>query len=175
MSHPSLPRNRQRNCPPARLLTCPHLLPRPRNASLLLPRPRPAPRGGSKALKSKAEEILLRSRQQLLKWGLSKFLTFESIRLHTPAGKQLRKSLKVLWDRNLCDTDFQKYLGTDVDEMKSLLAMDSVPAQKALQQAPDMSSEPASSAHAPKAQGKRSQPASLVPAPKGPQAKRGKK
>ena len=31
-------------------------------------------------MKSKAEEILLRSRQQLLKWGLSQFLTSESIR-----------------------------------------------------------------------------------------------
>ena len=51
------------------------------------------------ALKSTADEILLRSRQQLLKWGLSKFLTFESIRLPTPAGKQLRKSLKVLWGK----------------------------------------------------------------------------
>ena len=51
------------------------------------------------ALKSTADEILLRSRQQLLKWGLSKFLTFESIRLPTPAGKQLRKSLNVLWGK----------------------------------------------------------------------------
>ena len=116
------------------------------------------------ALKSTADEILLRSRQQLIKWGLSKFLTFESIRLPTPAGKQLRKSLQVLWAQHLCDEDFQKYLGTDVDEMESIFAMDSAPAQKALRQAPDMSSEPV----------KRSQPASSVPGPKGPQAKRNK-
>ena len=107
------------------------------------------------ALKSKADEILLRSRQQLLKWGLSKFLTFESIRLPTPAGKQLRRSLKALWDKDICDTDFQKYLGTDVDEIESIFAMDSAPAQKALQQAPDMTSQPASSAHALKERVKR--------------------
>ena len=82
----------------------------------------------------------------------------------TPAGKQLRKSLKVLWGKNLCDEDVQQYLGTDVDEMESIFAMDSAPAQKALRQAPDMSSEPV----------KRSQPASSVPGPKGPQAKRNK-
>ena len=69
----------------------------------------------------------------------------------------------------------EKYLDTDVDEMESIFAMDSAPAQKALQQAPDMSSEPAPSAHTPKAPVKRSQPASSVPVPKGPQAKRGKK
>ena len=126
-------------------------------------------------MKSKAEEILLRSRQQLIKWGLSKFLTFESIRLPSPAGKQMRKSLNVIWERDIFDTYVQKYLGTDVDEMESIFAMDSAPAQKALQQAPDMSSGPASSARAPKARVKRSQPASSVPAPNGPQAKRGKR
>ena len=93
----------------------------------------------------------------------------------TPAGKQLRKSLKVLWDKHICDKDFQKYLGTDVDEMESIFAMDSAPAQKAFLQAPDMSSEPASSVHTPKEPVKRWQPASSVPSPKGPQAKRGKK
>ena len=77
----------------------------------------------------------------------------------------------MLWDKNICDTDFQKYLGTDVDEIESIFAMDSAPAQKALQQAPDMTSQPASSAHALKGPVKRSEPASS----KGPPAKRDKK
>ena len=73
--------------------------------------------------------------------------------------------------QNICDTDFQKYLGTDVDEIESIFAMDSAPAQKALQQAPDMTSQPASSAHALKERVKRSAPACS----KGTPAKRDKK
>ena len=76
-------------------------------------------------IKGTAEEVLQRSRNQLLKWGLAKFLTFESIRLTTSAGKQLRNSLKVLWDRNISDEEFMKYLGTDVDEMEGIFAIDS--------------------------------------------------
>ena len=65
--------------------------------------------------------------------------------------------------------------GTDVHDLESIFSFDSCPAFTALVQAPDMSSQPSGSVHTPKESVKRWQPASSVPGPKGPQAKRNKK
>ena len=78
-----------------------------------------------------------------------KFVTFESIRLTTPAGKQLRKSLKVLWDTNKSDAEFMQYLGTDVDELEGILAIDSAAPMMPKEQVSGKREVPSSSSSTP--------------------------
>jgi hypothetical protein len=65
------------------------------------------------------------AKHQVFKWGLLMFLYHKESRVKSEVGKDVRKSLKKLWERHSVDEGFKKYFGEEREkELQTILAVD---------------------------------------------------